>query len=376
MSKQNYYEILGVDKKVDEKTLKSAFRKKAMQYHPDKNPDNPEAEKHFKELNEAYSILSDNQKRAAYDQMGHQAFAQNYGRSGEFHDFGDIFSQIFGSGASGGFADIFGGQTRTRQKHGTDLRYELEISLEQAFSGLTKTINLPIAENCSECHGSGAAKNAGLQTCNQCRGSGRVRTQQGFFTMERPCNQCGGQGQYVADPCRSCDGVGQKRIQKKTDVNIPAGVEDGTRMRLSGQGDAAHSRHGGGKRGDLYLVLSVKPHDLFERDGADLFCRTPVPMTIATLGGEIEIPTIDGGRTKIKIVEGVQSGKRMRLRGKGMPILRTGHRGDMYVEVYVETPTRLNARQKTLLQEFAQLGGDHVNPQSHSFFEKAKKFWN
>lgn len=378
MSKRDYYEILGVDKGADDKTLKSAFRKKAMDCHPDRNPDNPEAEAKFKELNEAYGVLSDGDKRAAYDRMGHRAFEQGgMGGGAGFQDFGDIFSQIFGSGAGGGFADMFGGGggRGQRQQRGSDLRYEMEISLAEAFAGADKSISVPIAEDCDRCEGLGAEPGATLDTCRTCGGAGRIRTQQGFFTMERPCNTCGGQGQYVSNPCRQCDGNGQTRVKTDLDVNIPAGVEDGTRIRLSGQGDAAPRRGGDGSRGDLYLFVSVKPHDLFEREGANLFCRAPVPMTVAALGGDIEIPTIDGGRSKIKIPEGSQSGKRMRLRGKGMSVLRSSQRGDMYVELSVETPSRLNPRQRELLEEFAREGGDRVSPESHNFFEKAKAFW-
>lgn len=381
MSKRDYYEVLGVDRNADEKTMKSAFRKKAMQYHPDRNPDNPEAEAKFKELNEAYGILSDADKRAAYDRMGHRAFEQGGmgGGAGGFQDFGDIFSQIFGSGAgAGGFADMFGGGggRQRRTARGADLRYEMDISLEEAFAGKDLEITVPISEDCDRCDGIGAEPGASVETCSTCGGAGRVRTQQGFFTMERACPTCGGQGEYVSDPCRKCDGQGQVRVETTLDVNIPAGVEDGTRIRLSGQGDAAPKRAGGGQRGDLYIFVGIKPHDLFERDGPNLYCRAPVPMTIAALGGDIEIPTIDGGRSKIKVPEGSQSGKRMRLRGKGMSVLRSQQRGDMYVELAVETPAGLNKRQRELLEEFAREGGDEISPQSKNFFDKAKTFWD
>lgn len=378
MSKRDYYEVLGVAKDADAKTMKSAFRKKAMQYHPDRNPDNPEAEAKFKELNEAYGILSDDDKRAAYDRMGHRAFEQGGMGAGGFQDFGDIFSQIFG-GSGGGFADMFGGsggRGQQRQSRGADLRYELEISLEDAFAGKDMDITVPINETCERCDGQGAEPGATVDTCGTCGGIGRVRTQQGFFTMERACPTCGGQGEYVSDPCRSCDGTGQTRQNTTLDVNIPAGVDDGTRIRLPGQGDAAPVRGGGGQRGDLYLFISVAPHEIFERDGPNLYCRAPVPMTVAALGGEIELPTIDGGRAKIKVPEGSQSGKRMRLRAKGMSVLRSNQRGDMYVELSVETPTQLNARQRELLEEFAAEGGDEVSPQSKGFFDKAKRFWD
>jgi len=375
MSKRDYYEVLGVSKTADEKELKSAFRKKAMECHPDRHPDDPDAEARFKELNEAYGILSDGDKRAAYDRMGHRAFEQGGMGGGGFQDFGDIFSQIFGG--AGGFADMFGGGNRQqRGQRGSDLRYEMEISLEEAFTGKDIEIDVPIAEDCERCDGVGAEPGAKVESCSTCGGAGRVRTQQGFFTMERSCPTCGGQGEYVSDPCRSCDGTGQTRVQTTLDVNVPAGVEDGTRIRLAGQGDAAPRRGGTGQRGDLYIFISVKPHNIFERDGAHLYCRAPVPMTVAALGGEVEIPTIDGGRSKIKIPEGSQSGKRMRLRSKGMSVLRTAQRGDMYVELTVETPSGLNARQKELLEEFAREGGDDISPASKGFFDKAKNFWD
>jgi len=376
MAKRDYYEVLGVAKGTDAKGLKSAFRKKAMECHPDRHPDDPQAEARFKELNEAYGILSDGQKRAAYDRMGHRAFEQGGMGGGGFQDFGDIFSQIFGGGAAGGgFADMFGGGRRGQQvQRGSDLRYELEISLEDAFAGKDMDIRVPIAEDCNRCDGLGAEPGASVETCSTCGGAGRVRTQQGFFTMERPCSTCGGQGEYVSNPCTQCDGQGQTRQQTELDVNIPAGVEDGTRIRLSGQGDAAP--RGRGQRGDLYIFVSVKPHDLFEREGPNLFCRAPVPMTVAALGGDIEIPTIDGGRSKIKIPDGSQSGKRMRLRGKGMSVLRTAQRGDMYVELSVETPSKLSKRQREILEDFAEASGQETSPESANFFDKAKRFWD
>lgn len=381
MAKRDYYEVLGVAKNADAKTMKSAFRKKAMECHPDRHPDDPGAEARFKELNEAYGILSDEQKRAAYDRMGHAAFEGGRGGAGAggFQDFGDIFSQIFGNAGGGGFADMFGGGGRggPRAVRGSDLRYEMEITLEEAFAGKDLEINVPISEDCHDCDGVGAAPGARVETCSGCGGAGKVRTQQGFFTMERPCPRCGGQGDYVTDPCRTCDGGGQVRVETALDVSIPSGVEDGTRIRLSGQGDAAPKAAGPrGQRGDLYIFVSVRPHDLFERDGANLFCAAPVPMTCAALGGEIELPTIDGGRTKMKIPEGSQSGRRMRLRGKGMSVLRSSQRGDMYVELAVEVPSRLNARQRQLLEEFRQAGGDeNCSPQSTGFIDRAKRFW-
>ncbi|WP_427453185.1 molecular chaperone DnaJ [Litorimonas sp. WD9-15] len=383
MSKRDYYEILGVPKNADEKTMKSAFRKKAMECHPDRHPDDEGAEARFKELNEAYGILSDEQKRAAYDRMGHAAFSQGGGGGGGgFQDFNDIFSQMFGGSGAGGFADMFGGGGRRQREtvqRGSDLRYELDITLEEAFAGKDVEITVPIAEDCDRCDGVGAEPGAEVETCSTCNGIGRVRTNQGLFTMERACPTCGGQGEYVSDPCIQCDGQGQVRQQTELDVSIPAGVEDGTRIRLTGQGDAAPKRGGGGgrQRGDLYIFVGVKSHELFEREAANLFCRAPVPMATAALGGEIEIPTIDGGRSKVKVAEGSQSGKRLRLRGKGMSVLRSDRRGDMYVELAVETPSGLTKRQRELLEEFAAEGGDHTaSPESRNFFDKAKRFWD
>ena len=386
MSKRDYYDVLGVAKTADAKQLKSAFRKKAMACHPDRNPDNPQAEAEFKELNEAYGVLSDDQKRAAYDRMGHAAFqGGGMGGGAGFQDFSDIFSQIFGQGggaAAGGFADMFGGRAGAGRRaqsvaRGSDLRYELEITLEEAFRGKQVEIEVPIAEDCERCDGAGAEPGATVETCGTCSGAGRVRTQQGFFTMERPCPTCGGQGEYVSDPCRECDGSGQVRVDTALDVSIPAGVEDGTRIRLAGQGDQAPKRGVVNRqRGDLYLFVSVAPHDMFERDGANLFMRAPVPMTTAALGGEVEIPTIDGGRSKIKVAPGSQSGRRLRLRGKGMSVLRSESKGDMYVELAVETPSRLTPRQRELLEEFAAEGGDAHSPESKGFFDKAKRFWD
>ena len=374
MAKRDYYEILGVAKDADAKTLKSAFRRKAMECHPDRHPDDPTAESRFKELNEAYGILSDDQKRAAYDRMGHAAFEGGRGGgAGGFQDFGDIFSQIFGGAGGGGFADMFGGGQQ-RQARGSDLRYEVEIDMAEAFAGKELDISVPVKEACHSCEGSGAAEGAQVESCGTCGGIGRVRMQQGFFQMERPCPKCGGQGEYVTDPCRTCDGTGQERVNRDLTVSVPAGVEDGTRIRLTGEGDAPAK--GQGSRGDLYLFVSVLPHEIFEREGPNLFCRAPVPMTTAALGGEIEIPTIDGGRAKVKIPAGSQPGRRMRLRGKGMSVLRSQSRGDMYVELGVETPSKLNAKQKQLLEEFAAESGHEVSPEHSGFLDKAKRFWD
>lgn len=374
MSDLSYYDILGVDKSADEKQIKSAYRKMAMKYHPDRNPDDPEAEAKFKEAGEAYSILSDPEKRAAYDRYGKAAFEQGGGGHGgnpfgEGVDpsdiFGDIFSEFFGGRAGGR-----GGQ---RQARGNDLRYDLDISLEDAFAGRELEIELPGNETCPKCDGSGAEPGTAPETCPSCNGRGRQRVQQGFFTMERSCARCSGRGTVIKDPCRKCGGRGTIQKQRKLAINIPAGIESGQRIRLSGEGDPGGP---GAIAGDLYIFVEVREHELFERDGPNLYCRTPVPMTTAALGGEIEIPTIDGNRSRITIPEGAQTGRRMRLRGKGMTSLRGGPRGDLYVELFVETPQKLTARQKELLQEFCDESCDDCNPESNGFLGKVKKFWD
>ena len=317
-TRRDYYTVLGVSSDADEKELKSAYRKKAMAYHPDRNPDNPEAETKFKEVNEAYAVLSDAQKRAAYDRFGHDAFQQSGGMGGGggaegFHDFSDIFNQVFG--------DMFSGQSHARSgpARGEDLRYDLEISLEDAYHGTSVRIDLPVMETCETCHGSGAQAGTEPVTCETCGGAGNLRSSQGFFTFERTCPGCGGRGHMIKDPCTQCRGQGQVRNKRRLSVDIPAGVEDGTRIRLAGKGNAgAH----GGPKGDLYIFLTITGHDLFEREGATLYCRIPVPMTKAALGGDVEIPTLEGVRARVKIPAGTQTGKRLRLRGKGMSRLR------------------------------------------------------
>ncbi|WP_417497253.1 molecular chaperone DnaJ [Maricaulis sp.] len=380
MSKRDFYEILGVTKSADEKTLKVAYRKLAMEFHPDRNPGDDAAEAKFKEVGEAYAILSDADKRAAYDRMGHAAFEQGgnggYGGQGPFGaggaaEFADIFEQVFGDafGRGGGRR----GGSHTGPARGNDLRFDLEVSLEDAFTGKETTITVPTAMNCERCDGQGNEPGTELETCPTCHGAGRIRRSQGLFTMEQTCPQCGGRGQYVKTPCQDCDGVGRVRKNRTLTVNIPAGVEDGTRIRLAGEGEAGAR---GGPRGDLYLFLSAKPHELFERDGPNLYCRTPASMVSAALGATIEVPTIDGGKAELKIPAGAQTGRRMRLRGKGMPRLRGGPRGDMVIELFVETPRNLCDRQKELLKEFCSLSGEGCNPDSDGFFHKVKQFWN
>ena len=374
---RDYYEILGVARGCDDAELKAAFRKLAMQHHPDKNPGCDQSEGRFKEINEAYSILSDAQKRAAYDRFGHEGVQGMNGGGPGFTDVHDIFNEVFGQA----FGDMFGGG-RGRSNgpaRGQDLRYDLEISLEQAYASAEVEIDVPSTMTCETCQGSGAKPGTSPATCTGCNGHGRVRASQGFFSIERTCPRCGGSGRLVLDPCKDCRGHGQVRRERTLQVRIPAGVDDGARIRLAGEGDAGAR---GGPRGDLYIFLSVKPHELFERDGLDLHCSVPVPMCTAALGGEIDAPCLLGGencdgnsRLKIKVPEGAQTGTTIRMKGRGMPSLRSRERGDLVVEVFVETPTRMTARQKELMRELAGLCGDQQHPQSTGFFKKAKRFW-
>ena len=376
---RDYYEVLGVERGADEAALKSAFRKLAMEHHPDRNGGCEDAEGRFKEINEAYSILSDPQKRAAYDRYGHAGVngSGGGGGGGQFHDVNDIFNEVFGDV----FGDMFGGRGRQRSgpARGQDLRYDLEITLEQAYAGSEVEIDVPASINCEACDGSGAKPGTSPTVCGGCGGAGRVRASQGFFSIERACPRCGGSGRLVLDPCEECHGHGQVRKQRTLQVRIPAGVDDGARIRLAGEGDAGAR---GGPRGDLYIFLSVKPHDLFDRDGLDLLCTVPVPMSVAALGGEIEAPCLMGGencdgncRIEVKVPEGSQTGRTVRLKGKGMPSLRSRDRGDLVVELFVETPTKLTARQKELMREFADICGEQQHPKSANFIGKAKQFW-
>lgn len=369
MSKRDYYEILGVPKNADDAALKSAFRKLAMQHHPDKNPGDKAAEAKFKELNEAYQVLSDGQKRAAYDRFGHQAFEQGGGGPGGFGtDFGasmsDIFENIFG--------DVFGGARRSSggRERGADLRYNLEITLEEAFNGKAATLKVPTSVTCETCSGSGAKPGSKPKTCATCGGHGRVRATQGFFAIERTCPSCHGRGQTIDDPCRTCSGGGRVVKERTLQVNVPAGVEDGTRIRLSGEGESGAR---GGPAGDLYVFLAVKPHSLYQRDGADLFARVPISMVAAALGTEISVPTLDGTDAKVKIPEGTQSGKQFRVKGKGMPVLRAKDRGDLFIQCVVETPQNLTRRQKELLREFEAGSSKDTQPEADGFFARMKK---
>jgi molecular chaperone DnaJ len=374
---RDYYEILGVSRGCDEAALKASFRKLAMEHHPDRNGGCEEASSRFKEINEAYSVLSDPQKRAAYDRFGHAGVNGAGGANGaQFHDVNDIFNEVFGDV----FGDMFGGRRqRAGPARGQDLRYDLEITLEQAYAGAEVEITVPASVTCETCDGSGAKPGTSPTVCGTCGGAGRVRASQGFFSIERACPRCGGSGRLVLDPCADCHGHGQVRKQRTLQVRIPAGVDDGSRIRLAGEGDAGAR---GGPRGDLYIFLSVKPHELFDRDGLDLLCTVPVPMTVAALGGEIDAPCLLGGencdgncKIAVKVPEGAQTGRIVRLKGRGMPSLRSRERGDLVVELFVETPTKLNARQKELMRQLAESCGEAQHPKSASFLGKAKRFW-
>jgi molecular chaperone DnaJ len=371
---RDYYEVLGVSRTATEVEIKSAYRKLAMQHHPDRNGGCTEAEAKFKECGEAYAVLSDPQKRAAYDRYGHAGLNGNgaggYGAAGV--DINDLFNEVFGQafGMGGG-----GRRNPNAPSRGSDLRYDLEISLEQAFTGYDAELKVPTAMTCEPCEGAGAQPGTTATTCPTCAGQGRVRASQGFFQIERTCPRCGGAGKMITDPCRVCHGAGQVRRERTLQVKIPAGVDDGSRIRLSGEGDAGQR---GGPRGDLYIFISVLAHELFERDGLDLHTQAPVALGIAALGGEIEVPCLasDDCKTKVKVPEGAQTGKIVRLRGKGMPSLRGRERGDLCVELIVETPTNLTARQKALLREFTESLGDAQQPRHAGFFDKAKRFWD
>jgi molecular chaperone DnaJ len=374
MAKRDYYEILGVAREASDADLKAAFRRLAMRYHPDRNPGDHAAEAGFKEINEAYEVLKEPQKRAAYDRFGHAAFQQGAAGAnpqGFGTDFSEFMTDIF---------DTFFGDTRGRprgpgggRERGADLRYNLDITLEEAFAGKTAHIRIPTAVTCEACAGAGAKSGSKPRQCSTCGGYGRVRASQGFFSIERTCTSCQGRGEVIDDPCGACGGAGRVTRERTLSVNVPAGVEDGTRIRLAGEGEAGMK---GGPAGDLYIFLALKPHAFFQRDGADLFCRVPVSMITAALGGAFAVPTIDGNEATITIPEGTQSGKQFRLRARGMPVLRSRDVGDLYIQVVVETPQNLTRRQRELLQEFEQQSSKETHPESAGFFSRVKEFFD
>ena len=377
MAKQDFYDVLGVAQNADDNQLKKAYRKMAMQYHPDRNQGDDAAEHKFKEVNEAYDVLKDDQKRAAYDQFGHAAFENGGGGASGFGGggagFADIFDEMFG--------DFVGGRQRQGEgrSRGSDLRYNLEIPLDDAFKGRETRIRVPASVSCDDCNGSGAAKGSHPSTCGTCKGHGKVRASQGFFTIERTCPTCGGVGQTIETPCRACKGAGAVRKEKTLAVTIPAGVEDGMRIRLSGEGEAGTK---GAPPGDLYIFVAVAAHPLFERDGANIYCQVPIPMTTAALGGAVEVPSIDGGRAKVTIPTGAQTGHRLRMRGKGMSVLNSKNRGDMIIDVRIETPVNLTKDQQAKLKEFQESlkkgkkgTAKSTSPESEGFFVRAKELW-
>ncbi len=378
MAKRDYYDVLGASKGASAEELKKAYRTKAKELHPDRNTDNPNAEAQFKEINEAYDVLKDADKKAAYDRYGHAAFEGGRGPggggggNGDFGaSFSDVFEDLFGDFMGRGGQGAQGGR-RSRAQRGSDLRYNLRVSLEESFKGVQKTITVRSAVACDVCSGTGAEGGAEPVTCPTCSGMGKVRAQQGFFTVERTCPTCAGAGQTIKNPCKSCGGAGRTEKERSLSVNIPAGVETGTRIRLSGEGEAGMR---GGPTGDLYIFIETREHAIFKRDGVNLFITIPVSMITAALGGEVEVPTIDGGKSRVKVPAGTQAGKQLRLRGKGMPALRGGGAGDMLIELAVETPVNLTAKQKELLEEFEKLAADN-NPEGSSFFAKVKGFWD
>jgi molecular chaperone DnaJ len=373
MAKEDYYKTLSIDQNASKEDIKSAYRKMAMKYHPDRNSDNPEAEKRFKEVNEANDVLFDEEKRAAYDRFGHAAFEQG-GQGGQGGGgfggagFSDIFEDMFGDFVGGGGRGNSQGSGR-----GSDLRYNMEITVTKAFTGDKTNIRVPTSIACVDCSGIGTKGGAAPDSCPTCNGHGKVRAQQGFFTIERACSTCRGAGKFIKDPCPGCSGSGRVHQEKTLSVTIPAGVEDGTRIRLSGEGEAGLN---GAASGDLYIFITVSSHHIFQRDGANIYCAVPIPVTTAALGGFIEVPTVDGARARITIPVGTQSGHQFRLKGKGMSVLRSKERGDMFVQASVEIPVNLTKKQKELLKEFESAGNsEQNNPESDGFFAKVKDLW-
>ncbi|MBL4589001.1 MAG: molecular chaperone DnaJ [Alphaproteobacteria bacterium] len=370
----NFYKVLDVGPTADKAEIKKAYRKLAMKYHPDQNKDSKEAEAKFKEINEAYDTLKDPQKKAAYDQYGHDSYTQQGSGGGAgagaagFGNFSDIFEDMFG-GMGGG------GRSTAGPMRGADMQFQMDISLEDAYNGKEAKIRVPSIEKCNTCKGSGSKDSGGAEKCSSCNGNGRVRAQQGFFTIERTCPTCNGEGQIIKDPCSPCGGAGRVKKEKTLKVNIPTGIDQGRRIRLAGEGEAGFK---GGPPGDLYVLIGVKSHKFFKRDGANLHCRIPIPMTTAVIGSSIEVPTIDGKKSKVKIPEGTQTGQQFRLKGKGMTVLKSSTHGDMFIEIYVETPVNLDKKQKKIIQDLGdtlQKAGKH-SPESDGFFTKMKDIWS
>ena len=373
MAKRDYYDVLGVNKSADKEEIKKAYRKLALKHHPDKNKGDKSSEEKFKEASEAYHVLSDEKRKANYDQFGHAAF-QGAGGQGGFSNFdfsssfSDIFEDVFGDFGFG--RQSRGGRSRNR---GNDLRYDISINLNDAFIGTEKKVNYTTYKKCKTCSGSGAKPGSKPSACSYCGGQGRVRSSQGFFTIQQTCPECGGEGQKITNPCGNCNGMGKQQSNENVAVKIPQGVDDGTRIRLAGKGEAGSK---GGSNGDLYLFISVEPHNIFKRSEENLYYELPISFTDAALGSTVEVPSIDGKKTKIKIPSGTQSGKQLRLKGKGMPVLKRSIYGDLYIRIITEVPTSLTKRQKELLTEFKTLEDTKSNPLIKSFFEKAKRFWN
>lgn len=373
--KKDYYEILGVSKGANAEDIKKAYRKLAMKYHPDRNQGNKDAEHKFKELNEAYEVLKDDQKRAAYDRFGHSAFegggagfGQGAGAAPDFDDLSDIFGGIFGDFMRGGAR----GPAKEQLRRGSDLRYNISIALEEAFAGLKKEISFRAAVSCKTCNGSGS-KTGKVEKCRHCNGAGKVRVQQGFFIMEQTCQACNGEGEVLVDPCRDCNGSGRKTVSRTLNIDIPAGVDNGVKIRLAGEGEAGIR---GGKAGDLYLFVTVEQHRFYKREGNDLFCEVPLKFTTAALGGKLSIPSLDGAYNEVEIKPGTQTGARFNVRAKGMPVMKSARRGDLYINVNVETPVNLTAKQKELLQEFDRESNENSNPNCSGFFKKMKSFFD
>ena len=376
MSKRDYYEVLGVNKSAKKEEIKKSYRKLALKYHPDKNKGDKGAEEKFKEASEAYHVLSDDKRKASYDQFGHAAFQGSGGQGGfgnfDFSSsFSDIFEDVFGDLGDFGFASS-GGSRRRSNNRGSDLRYDVSIDLNDAFAGTEKKINYTTYKKCKTCTGSGAKPGSKPSVCNYCNGQGKVRSSQGFFTIQQTCPQCSGEGEKIINPCSNCSGIGKVQSNESVSVKIPKGVDDGTRIRLAGKGEAGSK---GGGNGDLYLFVTVEPHNIFKRAEENLYYELPISIADAALGTAVEVPSIDGGKTKIKIPSGTQSGKQLRLKGKGMPILRRNLLGDLYIRIITEVPTSLTKRQKELLSEFKTLEDNKSNPLIKTFFDKAKKFW-